>query len=98
MAFQRRVGLADDGLLDDETWWKLADRHEIELGDRGDDVKALQYMLSHMYGYNLAVDGDFGPATRAAVVEFQEAHMTLYRVGVVRGDMWAALIYGLDIW
>lgn len=43
----------------------------LELGDRGAEVAGLQLMLSQALGITLAPDGVFGPATRAAVVDFQ---------------------------
>jgi hypothetical protein len=39
----------------------------LRLGDKGDDVRALQQRL-------FAVDGDFGPTTKAAVEAFQRQH------------------------
>lgn len=42
----------------------------IEYGDTGDEVKKLQEKLNKR-GYGLAVDGFFGPATLAAVKDFQ---------------------------
>lgn len=50
----------------------------LQTGDRGDRVRALQRTLGEL-GYGdaggrpLAVDGDFGPTTRAAVETFQHA-------------------------
>lgn len=43
----------------------------LEFGDRGAEVAALQPMLSQALGITLAPDGVFGPATRAAVIDFQ---------------------------
>lgn len=43
----------------------------LEFGDRGAEVAALQLMLSKALGVALAPDGVFGPATRAAVIDFQ---------------------------
>jgi peptidoglycan hydrolase-like protein with peptidoglycan-binding domain len=40
----------------------------LKMGDDGDDVEWLQERLG------LPVDGDFGPATKAAVMAFQKAH------------------------
>lgn len=42
----------------------------LKLGDKGEDVKALQQKLNK-FGYNLAIDGDFGQATYSAVRDFQ---------------------------
>ena len=42
----------------------------MKLGDSGPDVKELQdLLLSH--GFNIKIDGQFGPATQKAVKEFQ---------------------------
>ena len=45
-----------------------------EEGDSGDRVKRLQEFFNEVFGSysKLDVDGDFGPATRAVVVEFQD--------------------------
>lgn len=40
---------------------------------KGESVKWLQYELNK-YGYGLAVDGDFGKKTKAAVMDFQKNH------------------------
>jgi hypothetical protein len=40
-------------------------------GTSGDGVKALQTSLADCNGFSLAIDGQFGPATRAAVEALQ---------------------------
>ena len=40
---------------------------------RSSVVKTLQTMLN-LFGYNLAVDGSWGPLTQAAVLDFQRTH------------------------
>ena len=45
----------------------------LRKGNRGDDVKWMQQRLN-VYGAGLAVDGDFGPVTEAAVREYQLRH------------------------
>ena len=42
-------------------------------GDKGSSVRTLQTMLNS-HGAGLLVDGDFGPKTRAAVINFQSSH------------------------
>lgn len=54
--------------------WEYPD--SLELGDTGDKIKLLQYMLSVLSAYipsipSVTVDGIFGPATRAAVIAAQ---------------------------
>lgn len=43
----------------------------IKFGETGNDVKELQKKLSTI-GYNLLIDGSFGPATKGAVLDFQK--------------------------
>ena len=58
-------------------------------GATGQPVVDLQTRLN-VWGANLTVDGDFGPATLAAVKAFQTAH-NLTVDGVVGPQTWAAL-------
>lgn len=46
----------------------------LTVGDRGQDVLALQFALNTKLGEKLEGDGIFGPATRAVVVAFQAAN------------------------
>ena len=62
----------------------------LTVGDRGPEVKRLQQLLNARTGARLVVDGDFGPATKAAVVAFQAAK-GLTVDGVVGKQTWAAL-------
>ena len=59
----------------------------LKMGDTGDAVKTLQKALG------IKTDGDFGPATKAAVVTFQKQHR-LYADGVVGKNTWAKLGVG----
>ena len=44
----------------------------LKKGSKGTDVKELQVALKEL-GYNVGIaDGDFGPATRRAVKQFQK--------------------------
>lgn len=63
------------------------------LGDEGRCVIYIQRLLNKRKGYALADDGDFGPATAAAVRKFQRAHK-LTGDGVVGPATWKALWYG----
>jgi serine-type D-Ala-D-Ala carboxypeptidase (penicillin-binding protein 5/6) len=65
---------------------------ELEMGSQGDLVEALQRTLNHRLkpSPGLSVDGDFGPATEAAVMEFQK-QAELEATGVVDRTVWTAL-------
>jgi hypothetical protein len=56
----------------------------LKMGDDGEDVEWLQEKLG------VTVDGDFGPATKAAVIAFQERH-GLHPDGIVGAKTQAAL-------
>lgn len=56
----------------------------LRIGDEGPDVRALQRRLG------VAADGDFGPATKAAVIKFQKARR-LVADGIVGAATRAAL-------
>ena len=79
--FQQDRGVPVDGVVGAETFrrleearWRLGDRMLVYSPGHllaGDDVRDLQSQLSHM-GFDCGrVDGVFGPATDAAVREFQ---------------------------
>lgn len=79
-AFQRSAGLVADGVCDAQTWSALVESG-FRFGDRllclrspmmrGDDVSELQLRLGKL-GFDAGrVDGIFGPATQAAVGDFQ---------------------------
>ena len=68
----------------------MADWRIVQTGSTGEDVKSAQYLLN-AHGAQLAVDGDFGPATKAAVEAFQGAH-GLGVDGIVGNQTWPALI------
>jgi len=63
----------------------LGTRPTIQLGSAGSDVEFLQRVLG-----NLRVDGDFGPKTKAAVVEYQQS-VGLKPDGIVGSMTWKAL-------
>lgn len=59
-------------------------------GSLGEDVKTVQYLLN-AHGATLAVDGNFGPLTKAAVETYQSSH-GLGVDGIVGNQTWPALI------
>ena len=58
----------------------------IKPGDNNESVKVIQHALT------LIEDGDYGPATKAKVVAFQDNHDNLDSNGIVGPKTWAALV------
>ena len=67
----------------------MATYNQISYGSKGDEVKELQTLLKNN-GYNLDVDGNFGPKTQAAVKAYQKAS-GLDVDGIVGTNTWGAL-------
>lgn len=61
----------------------------LRLHDKGGEVERLQRALASLI-YPVAIDGDFGPQTQAAVVAFQRSH-GLAADGIVGPSTWRAL-------
>jgi len=70
----------------------VAESGELKMGATGMLVEALQRTLNERMkpSPDLSVDGDFGPATEGAVIDFQKAK-GLQANGVVGPETWAAL-------
>jgi peptidoglycan hydrolase-like protein with peptidoglycan-binding domain len=69
----------------------------LNQGDSGPAVALLQRLLV-LYGYtnllgNSGVDGKFGPATNAALLQFQRDQNLEPKDGIVGPDTWFALTY-----
>lgn len=77
-------------------WWSGMSNPTLQLGSMGANVKTLQNDLNTV-GANpkLAVDGDFGPLTLAAVKAFQRTH-GLAQDGIVGPLTWGALTKALE--
>lgn len=65
-------------------------RPTLKLGDEGPAVEELQQLLNDRIMAGISVDGDFGPATRDAVMDFQSRH-GLDVDGKVGPQTWDAL-------
>lgn len=65
---------------------------QIGYGSSGKDVKTLQEMLNSN-GYQLDVDGNFGPKTQAAVKDYQKKN-NLTVDGIVGNHTWGSLTSG----
>ncbi|MBM6617878.1 peptidoglycan-binding domain-containing protein [Bacillus suaedaesalsae] len=90
VAFQKSKNLSQDGVYGAKTHASLskavnsfgfAETSVLKVGSRGEAVKTLQKALNDM-SYNVAVDGVYGPNTKAAVVKFQERFPELANDGV----------------
>lgn len=93
VALQRGVGNAAVSRLlerDAVAVAPAATRKTLRYLSRGDDVSHLQSRLNRApeVTTHLAVDGIFGPITRAAVRQFQEAHPPLTVDGIVGRETW----------
>ncbi|WMT58763.1 peptidoglycan-binding domain-containing protein [Truepera radiovictrix] len=88
-SFQSARNLTVDGVVGPSTWGALIT--VVRRGDNNNAVRAVQDQLANRYGYALAVDGVFGPATEAAVKSFQ-ASWGLAQDGVVGPSTWNALV------
>jgi peptidoglycan hydrolase-like protein with peptidoglycan-binding domain len=90
--FQSARGLVADGNVGSQTWPHLV--VAVRQGSSGDAVRAAQTQLNK-YGAGLAVDGNFGSVTDAAVRSYQGAH-GLAADGLVGTQTWQSLLGGGD--
>ena len=90
---QKQRGLTADGIVGSKTWDVLSRKPEtlpiLRRGSKGFDVKFLQERLG-MFGYSVAMDGDFGTKTEATVKRFQQDYR-LTADGVVGLKTWNVL-------
>jgi hypothetical protein len=63
---------------------------QIKPGDKGDAVKLIQQAL------DLDADGDYGPATKKAVIAIQDDHIGLDSNGIVGPGTWGEIMKHLD--
>ena len=70
----------------------MASYKTIQYGASGSDVEDLQKRLNS-YGYNLAVDGQFGDRTKNAVLDYQKKY-GLTQDGIVGSQTWGKLTGG----
>ncbi|MFL6077253.1 MAG: peptidoglycan-binding protein [Mycobacteriales bacterium] len=87
-SFQSSRGLTADGIVNASTWNALF--ISLSQGASGAAVKALQTELNG-HGAKLTVDGQFGTATRSAVVAFQSSR-GLPADGTAAASTWGALL------
>jgi peptidoglycan hydrolase-like protein with peptidoglycan-binding domain len=97
-AFQTVRGLTSDGVVGNQTWPVLL--IEVSQGDQGDAVRAVQDQLRYRdlpECKNLAVDGDFGALTDAAVRAFQ-AYVRDNQAALVDEPVIVDGIAGVNTW
>ena len=87
-SFQTAEGLSSDGVVGPNTWAALI--VSVQHGANNNAVKAVQSQLTAR-GRPIAVDGDFGSGTEAAVKAFQTAEK-LTSDGIVGPKTWQALV------
>jgi peptidoglycan hydrolase-like protein with peptidoglycan-binding domain len=101
-AFQNAERLSVDGIVGPKTWSALI--ITVKRGSRGDAVRGVQeeFQFRNLSGdprKGLQIDGDFGPATDAAVRGFQQALATEISSvtvdGIVGPVTWQALVSGM---
>jgi lysozyme family protein len=88
--FQAANNLQADGIVGNQTWPVLI--IQVQQGDSGDAVEAVQSQIDSRVDI-LALDGQFGPKTDAAVRSFQ-APVGLQVDGIVGPNTWNALVNG----
>ncbi|WP_369974338.1 C40 family peptidase [Mitsuokella sp. AF21-1AC] len=71
-------------------WFSVAGASAFRVGDQGSDVAEIQGQLASL-GYDVAADGDYGPATAEAVKAFQVTQ-GLSADGLVGPSTYAALL------
>ena len=93
-AFEASWGMPETGVVNAETWARLV--VPVGPGASGDAVVAVQRLLREKRSAAIPADGDYGPATAAAVRAFQE-HMGLARTGSVNAATWRALVWHFEL-
>lgn len=89
--FQADHGLAVDGWVGPNTWGEL----HVDVVDANDDpwwaTYAVQHNLRYDHGYDISVDGYYGPETNGAITNFQSAANVTVD-GIVGSETWQALV------
>lgn len=88
--FKTACDLPPDGVVGPRLWPKVI--ITVQEGSRGDAVRAAQSQMN-THGNHLAVDGEFGPATKH-IVELFQAHRGLERDGIVGEHTWRWMVAG----
>ena len=93
LAINANIGEVSEVVTDTTTTEEAVDGMTmLSVNSKGYEVKVLQSLL-WMHGYQLDVDGDFGPATKSAVQSFQTSN-GLGVDGIVGDNTWRKLLHG----
>jgi peptidoglycan hydrolase-like protein with peptidoglycan-binding domain len=95
IAFQHRVFLEEDGIVDDNAWRALfkgapVDMPILKKGSKGDLVIIVQNILKSTKDYNGAIDGEFASKLERAVKHLQK-RTELPDDGIVEDRTWFEL-------
>lgn len=77
-----------------EEWGGGSDDMLVKKGDKGEQVKYWQYVLTDL-GYTLAYDGDYGPKMEAAVNKYRKDRVNAAPVAMITG--WTAFALHVDL-
>lgn len=88
-SFQSSRGLVADGVAGPITWNALVPA--LKQGNTGAAVTGLQVELKAHGKYSGALDGQFGPATHTAVVNYQKS-VSLVADGIAGAKTWGSLV------
>jgi peptidoglycan hydrolase-like protein with peptidoglycan-binding domain len=69
----RKFASSGDRMFIPVQYSTLSDHCVMRRGNKNNAVRYLQEVLRDVYDYNIAVDGDFGPATERALISQQRA-------------------------
>lgn len=100
--FQKSKGLTADGIVGKKTWeafgfqWpNKASGDFLQEGEKGEAVKQLQQALKSKNLYSGAIDGVFGPNTKASVIKIQKSGTpSSNTVGIVGPITWGGILGG----
>ncbi|GAB3434292.1 peptidoglycan-binding protein [Flindersiella endophytica] len=95
-AFQTAKALPSDGVVGARTWTALLSAGPtptVQQGSTGEAVRRLQRALTAALARTVSIDGDFGPLTRQAVIDYQSSR-GLGADGIVGAQTWGALQAG----
>ena len=95
-AFQTRVGLSSNGVVDSHTWTALlaaGDQPTLRNGSTGTAVSRLQRSLTAALSRTVGIDGQFGTITETAAKDYQRTRQLVVD-GVIGPATWTALQAG----